>query len=129
VLEGAMPTRWFSSHTSGGAVGIYLSIYLSIYISIYLSIYLSISISISLSIYTNTKTNTNNAPSGSGSSDSDPLVLLSYIRWRGWIPHYDFQACGGGWGGPMDAINQMDDPHNKCERAEGPFPQVCGLYI
>ena len=33
-----MPTRWFSSHTSGGAVGIYLSIYLSIYISIYKSI-------------------------------------------------------------------------------------------
>lgn len=53
-----------------------------------------------------------------------PLILLSYIRWRGWIPHYDFQACGGGWGGPMDAINQMEDPRNKCERAEGPFPQV-----
>lgn len=52
------------------------------------------------------------------------LILLSYIRWRGWIPHYDFQACGGGWGGPMDAIQQMDDPKNQCDRAEGPFPQV-----
>ena len=33
---------------------------------------------------------------------------------------------GGGWGGPADAIYQMEDPVNKCELAEGPFPQGTG---
>jgi hypothetical protein len=61
---------------------------------------------------------------GGATGGGGALILLSYIRWRGWIPHYDFQACGGGWGGPMDAIQQMDDPTNQCHRAEGPFPQV-----
>lgn len=36
------------------------------------------------------------------------------------------QACGGGWGGPLDAIRQMEDPANHCARAEGPFPQGTG---
>ena len=55
-----------------------------------------------------------------------PYVMYSYIRWRGWLPEHRFQACGGGWGGPADAIHQMEDPVNKCELAEGPFPQGTG---
>ena len=55
-----------------------------------------------------------------------PYIIASYIRWRGWIPEYHFQACGGGWGGPSDAWKQMLDPKQKCERAEGPFPQGTG---
>ena len=53
-------------------------------------------------------------------------VIFSYIRWRGWLPGFRFQACGGGWGGPVDAINQMEDRSSGCELAEGPFPQGTG---
>ena len=55
-----------------------------------------------------------------------PHVLFSYIRWRGWLPFNRFQACGGGWGGPIDAIRHMLDPKEHCELAEGPFPQGTG---
>ena len=33
-------------------------------------------------------------------------ILFSYVRWRGWLPNGRLQACGGGWGGPLDAIKQ-----------------------
>lgn len=52
--------------------------------------------------------------------------LYSFVRWRGWLPLHRLQACGGGWGGPGDAISQMEDPANHCELAEGPFPQGTG---
>jgi len=52
--------------------------------------------------------------------------IYSYIRWRGWLPFNRLQACGGGWGGPADAMRQMEDPVNRCELAEGPFPQGTG---
>lgn len=55
-----------------------------------------------------------------------PYFLYSYVRWRGWLPFNRLQACGGGWGGPGDAIHQMEDPINHCELAEGPFPQGTG---
>ena len=55
-----------------------------------------------------------------------PHVLFSYIRWRGWLPFHRFQACGGGWGGPIDAIRHMTDPSEHCALAEGPFPQGTG---
>lgn len=53
-------------------------------------------------------------------------VMLSYIRWRGWEPHDRFQACGGGWGGPSEAIKDLSIGGN-CATAEGPFPQGTGL--
>jgi hypothetical protein len=53
-------------------------------------------------------------------------LLYSFVRWRGWLPFHRMQACGGGWGGPADAINQMEDVKNHCELAEGPFPQGTG---
>ena len=53
-------------------------------------------------------------------------LLYSYVRWRGWLPGFRFQACGGGWGGPLDAIHQMEDPGAGCALAEGPFPQGTG---
>ena len=53
-------------------------------------------------------------------------LIFSYIRWRGWLPGFRFQACGGGWGGPLDAIHQMEDPGAGCALAEGPFPQGTG---
>ena len=53
-------------------------------------------------------------------------LIFSYIRWRGWLPGFRFQACGGGWGGPLDAIHQMEDPGAHCALAEGPFPQGTG---
>jgi len=59
-------------------------------------------------------------------SEGSPHVLFSYIRWRGWLPFHRFQACGGGWGGPIDAIRHMEDPKEHCELAEGPFPQGTG---
>ena len=52
--------------------------------------------------------------------------MYSYMRWRGWLPFNRLQACGGGWGGPGDALHQMNDPVNHCELAEGPFPQGTG---
>ena len=55
-----------------------------------------------------------------------PNVLFSYVRWRGWLPNNRFQACGGGWGGPIDCIRHMLDPKEQCELAEGPFPQGTG---
>ena len=53
-------------------------------------------------------------------------LLYSYVRWRGWLPGFRFQACGGGWGGPIDAIHHIEDPSSHCELAEGPFPQGTG---
>jgi hypothetical protein len=53
-------------------------------------------------------------------------TFFSYIRWRGWLPHFRFQACGGGWGGPIDAIRHLEDPAEQCRLAEGPFPQGTG---
>ena len=53
-------------------------------------------------------------------------VFFSYIRWRGWEPFHRFQACGGGWGGPIDTIRHLEDPKEHCELAEGPFPQGTG---
>jgi hypothetical protein len=58
--------------------------------------------------------------------EGSPHVLFSYIRWRGWLPFNRFQACGGGWGGPIDAIRHLEDPKEHCELAEGPFPQGTG---
>lgn len=55
-----------------------------------------------------------------------PHVFFSYVRWRGWLPQFRFQACGGGWGGPADAIRHIEDPKEHCELAEGPFPQGTG---
>ena len=55
-----------------------------------------------------------------------PNVLFSYVRWRGWLPGNRFQACGGGWGGPIDAIRHIEDPETHCGLAEGPFPQGTG---
>ena len=55
-----------------------------------------------------------------------PNILFSYIRWRGWLPFHRFQACGGGWGGPIDAIRHLLDPKEHCDLAEGPFPQGTG---
>ena len=55
-----------------------------------------------------------------------PNIIFSYIRWRGWLPGNRFQACGGGWGGPIDAIRHIEDPSTHCELAEGPFPQGTG---
>lgn len=55
-----------------------------------------------------------------------PNILFSYVRWRGWLPDLRYQACGGGWGGPIDAIRHMEDPSTHCELAEGPFPQGTG---
>lgn len=55
-----------------------------------------------------------------------PNVLFSYVRWRGWLPGHRFQACGGGWGGPIDCIRHMLDPKEQCGLAEGPFPQGTG---
>lgn len=59
-------------------------------------------------------------------ANGSPHVMFSYIRWRGWLPFNRFQACGGGWGGPIDAIRHMLDPKEHCELAEGPFPQGTG---
>ena len=39
-----------------------------------------------------------------------PHVLFSYVRWRGWLPNDRLLACGGGWGGPYDALKQMNAP-------------------
>lgn len=50
--------------------------------------------------------------------------LLSYVRWRGWLSGGRLQACGGGWGGPSDALRQIEAP--ACDGAEGPFPQGTG---
>ena len=55
-----------------------------------------------------------------------PHLLYSYVRWRGWLPGFRFQACGGGWGGPIDAIHHIEDPSSHCDLAEGPFPQGTG---
>ena len=55
-----------------------------------------------------------------------PNILFSYVRWRGWLPDNRFQACGGGWGGPVDAIRHIEDPETHCGLAEGPFPQGTG---
>lgn len=55
--------------------------------------------------------------------DPDERVLLSYVRWRGWMPRR-FRACGGGWGGPLEAWSQVRD---QCPPyTEGPFPQGTG---
>ena len=53
-------------------------------------------------------------------------IIFSYIRWRGWLPNHRLQACGGGWGGPIDAIHHIEDPSTHCGDAEGPFPQGTG---
>ena len=58
--------------------------------------------------------------------ERSPHVFFSYIRWRGWLPFHRFQACGGGWGGPIDAIRHLEDPKEHCDLAEGPFPQGTG---
>ena len=63
---------------------------------------------------------------GSGEATATPNVLFSYVRWRGWLPGHRFQACGGGWGGPIDCIRHMTDPSEQCTLAEGPFPQGTG---
>ena len=55
-----------------------------------------------------------------------PHIIFSYMRWRGWLPFHRYQACGGGWGGPIDAIRHIEDPETHCELAEGPFPQGTG---
>ena len=66
------------------------------------------------------------AAEGSSKHPSSSHVLFSYVRWRGWLPSARFQACGGGWGGPIDCIRHMTDPREHCDLAEGPFPQGTG---
>ena len=66
------------------------------------------------------------AAEAAAEEQGSPHVFFSYIRWRGWLPHFRFQACGGGWGGPVDAIRHIEDPKEHCELAEGPFPQGTG---
>ena len=66
------------------------------------------------------------AAAAASAAPHSPHILFSYVRWRGWLPNNRFQACGGGWGGPIDCIRHMLDPKEQCELAEGPFPQGTG---
>ena len=52
-----------------------------------------------------------------------PNIIFSYIRWRGWLPGNRFQACGGGWGGPIDAIRHIEDP-STIANTRAPFRKV-----
>ena len=55
--------------------------------------------------------------------DPSEPTIFSYIRWRGWMPRR-FRACGGGWGGPKEAWEQISSP--ACPHTVGPFPQGTG---
>ena len=56
-----------------------------------------------------------------------PYVFFSYVRWRGWLPYNRLQACGGGWGRPLDAMRDLENPNLNCQSTEGPFHRGTGL--